>query len=226
MSNYEQPGVFEGASPIESLDPITPESFAQRQETADVTLVLGALKTQEAIRLAAISSPELEAETTELMNRLQSVIKEAQETLKKLAGTTALATTLSELVPKQTVESAEAPNITAETLIENPALAEQLLEGVVAVGETSKKDDLLHISLANEATVLLKETKNEKKKGNHKLALSVAEKVLKVVLDANTFGFGGAAYETIKECTKAYLDSRKPAPTTNKLASLEASPQP
>ncbi|MBP7741541.1 MAG: hypothetical protein KA104_02530 [Candidatus Pacebacteria bacterium] len=210
MSNYERPGVLEGASAIESGETLdTSEIFAMRSESADGTLVLKALKAQEAVRLAATSSPEREAETTELMNRLQEVIKEAQETLKKLAGTTALSSTLSELVPNERPGTEESSSITADTLVENPALAEQLLEGIVAVGETSKKEDLLNHSLANEASELLKETKKEKKKGNHKLALSVAEKVLKVVLDANTFGFGGAAYEAIKECTKAYLDGRK-----------------
>lgn len=215
MSKLEHMNAFEGATPLESEEVLasTPENFLARKETADATLVLGALKTQEAIRAAVSASPEREAETAELTNRLQSVIQEAQETLKKLAGTTALSTTLSGLTARKR-ESAEEESdstITAVALADNPQLTEDLLEGVITVGENSDKEDLLHQSLANEARELLQETKKEKKQGKHKLALSVAEKVLKVVLDANTFGFGGAAYEAIKECTKAYLDGRKPA---------------
>ena len=215
MSKLEHMNAFEGATPLESEEVLasTPENFLARKETADATLVLGALKTQEAIRAAANASPEREAETAELMNRLQSVIQEAQETLKKLAGTTALSTTLSGLASPERAGTEEAPGstITADMLANNPQLTEDLLEGVITVGENSNKEDLLHHSLANEAKELLQETKKEKKQGKHKLALSVAEKVLKVVLDANTFGFGGAAYEAIKECTKAYIDHRKHA---------------
>lgn len=204
MSNHEHMRGFEGATELESEEVLasTPENFLARKETADATLVLGALKTQEAIRAAANASPEREAETAELMNRLQTVIQEAQETLKKLAGTTALSTTLTRLVPQEGIQ--QDSSLTKEKLIEDPALAESLLEGVVTISEHSDNQ-----SLATEARELLQETKKEKKQGKHKLALSVAEKVLKVVLDANTFGFGGAAYETIKECTKAYIDHRK-----------------
>ena len=153
--------------------------------------------------LAGDKSPE---EVAQLREKLSALIREAQITLDKLASTTALSSTLTELAEGQ--EPATNPlGITEEDLATNPELAQKILEGVVVVGESTERNDLASKSLATEAQTVLKEMRIQKHAG--KIALTVAERIFKIVLDANTFGFGGAAYDTIKDLVHAFKTRNK-----------------
>lgn len=152
--------------------------------------------------LAAGKRPE---DIAELREKLSEVIREAQIALDKLAATTALTTTLAELAEQK---EGEAPPLTSEDIANNPVLAEELLEGVVEVGERAPDTDLMQHSLAAEARETLKELKPEGV-NKTKLALTVAERVLKIILDAHTFGLGGAVYDTLKDIAVQFKTRRQ-----------------
>jgi hypothetical protein len=144
----------------------------------------------------------------ELREKLAALIREAQMTLDTLAATSALAGTLAELAPGQE-KPTDPLGITAEDIAENPELAQKILEGVAVVGAATAADDLASKSLATEAQGVLKDMHIKKHAG--KIALTIAERVFKIVLDANTFGFGGAAYDTIKDVVRAFKQRSKAA---------------
>lgn len=152
----------------------------------------------------ATDNPEKSEDIAALRKKLSELIGDAQETLEKLAATTALSSTLEDLVPTESNEDREGRSpITVEALIDDPELAEKLLKGIAEVGDHAAEGELMDHSLANEAKEVLKEVQPKSGK-KYKIALTVAERIFKIVLDANTFGFGGAAYDTIKDILKEF----------------------
>lgn len=187
------------------------ETLEEALGTNTAQLAKKGLEARGALDTVAQEHPEKAEEIAALRKKLSALISDAQDTLEKLAATTALSSTLADLVPSEPKEEQEAKSpISAEELVENPELAKKLLLGIAEVGDHAAPDELLNHSLANEAKEMLKEVESKGGK-KYKIALTVAERIFKIILDANTFGFGGAAYDTIKDVLKAFKNRQTQA---------------
>ncbi len=141
--------------------------------------------------LAQEKSPE---ELTELREKLAALIREAQMALDKIAATSALAGTLAHLVPEAPTEQSVSP----EDFAEHPDIAEKTLEGVVEVGGRNTA----HKELVMEAESALVEIRNQKRL--KKLSLKLAQRIIRIGLDAFTYGIGGAVIDTAMDIAQAF----------------------
>ncbi len=209
MSSIEQQRVFqEGTEDLGEVGLDQLDRVLASHSTHSTALMKKGLDARGVLDGVATENPEKAEDIAVLRQRLSDIIRDAQETLEKLAATTALSSTLAELAPGESKEG-RSP-IDAETIAKNPELAEKLLEGVVEVGERADENDYLDHSLASDAKEVLKEVKAKRGK-KYKIAAAVAERIFKIVLDANTFGLGGAVYDTIKDILAAFKERQAKA---------------
>ncbi len=183
-------------------------STERTHATNEHELVAASMHAKLALAEALKAAPERAVEIETLRNKLDSLIKEAQETLKTLGRAAAIGAVLSTGALAETPKSPE-PKTIAESLVDNPEKAEQLLEGVVVVAGSAPSGSAEHM-LAQEAKEVLREIPTKKHTGQ-KLAFSIAERVAKICLDLAGLGAVSHALDLIEDCTRVFLESRRKA---------------
>lgn len=189
----------EGESVLGTLDRIRndaglAESRADRDITATRALIesIEPATEEQSARLAF-----LKEQIDGLGERLGEIIK--------LAQVASLAVTLNGTLPgEHTTPMLGAAPITAEMLSTDPTLSQMLSGGIEEtaqryqpVGANPELKSLVVTQLGKEAGQASREIKKHKAIGQT-LAIGVAEGVLRRVLDASFFGFGGLAYDVVK----------------------------
>lgn len=198
-------GAYERApsGPHEAVDSVGLKEEHTHNEHELVAASLGArLALSEALQAAPERAQEIDA----LRNRLDSLITDANETLRTLGAVAAI----GDVLEKSSTETDKEPELPdAQALVGDPDKAEQLLEGVIAITERVPADPA-HQAVAQEAKAVLAEIPREKHAGR-KLVLTIAERVAKICLDLAGLGAVSHALDLIEDCARVFMENRRTA---------------
>jgi len=180
---------------------------AQAGET-ELRVVAQDFRTREAIAQAMAADPE-NAEVRALNEQLKAASERTVKDLKRIRVAAALAFALtlnSTPNTENTVEGNTQPPASAQMLMDNPKLAETLLEGITlavekARAQTDTPDPVLE-ELALETNTTLEEIQKPNDHRYGKMTLRVAEHVLRALGNAAGLGLGVTAFDILKEVVK------------------------